>query len=76
MEVAPLAPKEKISESFEIKQNDNNYKLNLEIINKDITLNILDQKKLVNEYEIKLTLEQLQQMHKVFFYVKFFPRIC
>ena len=60
MEVAPLVcitPKETFSEYFEIKQNDKNYKLNLEIINKDITLNILEQKELINEYEIKLTLE-------------------
>ena len=45
MEVAPLAcltPKAIISESFEIKQNDKNYKLNIEIKDKDIALNILD----------------------------------
>ena len=41
MEVAPLpstyeTPKEHILESFEIKQDENIYKLNIEIINKDI----------------------------------------
>ena len=49
MEVAaPLpgvsTPKESISEYFEIKQDDNNYKLNIKIIKQDIILNILDEK--------------------------------
>ena len=41
MEDAPLpalydTPKEQISQSFEIKQNNNNYKLNIKIINTNI----------------------------------------
>ena len=69
MEVAPLPfeiPKEQISESYEIIQDDNNYKLNIKIINQDIILNVLDKKEQLKEYEIKLSLEELKQMHKVF----------
>ena len=71
MEDAPLpapyeTPKEQISESFEIKQNNNNYKLNIKIINTNIILNILDTKDILKEYEIKLTLDELKQIHKVF----------
>ena len=71
MEVAaPLpgvsTPKESISEYFEIKQDDNNYKLNIKIISQDIILNILDEKSLMREYEIKLTLNEIKQIHKIF----------
>ena len=71
MEVAaPLpgisTPKESISEYFEIKQDDNNYKLNIKIIDQDIILNILDEKSLMREYEIKLTLNEIKQIHKIF----------
>ena len=71
MEDAPLpapyeTPKEQISESFEIKQNNNNYKLNIKIINTNIILNVLDTKDILKEYEIKLTLDELKQIHKVF----------
>jgi hypothetical protein len=69
MEEAPLAyqtPKEQKTEFFEINQKDNNYKLNIEIINQVIILNILYQKELLKEYEIKLTLEEIKQLHKVF----------
>ena len=55
MDGAPLpiisAPKESISESFEIKQEGKNYKLNIIIINQDITLDLLDEKELMKEYE-------------------------
>ena len=73
MEVAPLpapfdTPKEKISECFDLKQDKDIYKLNIETINQDIIiLNILDTKEILNEYEIKLTLKELKQ--------KFFSRI-
>ena len=70
MEVAPLpsesTPKESISEYFEIKQDDNNYKLNVKVINQDIILNILDENSLLREYEIKLTLNELKKIHKIF----------
>ena len=71
MEVAPLpstyeTPKEHILESYEIKQDENIYKLNIEIINKDIVLNILEEKDILKEYEIRLTLEELKLIHKVF----------
>ena len=70
MEDAPLTlsttQKETHSESFEIKQDEKIYKLKIEIINQDITLNLLDEKELMKEYEIKLTLEELKQIHKLF----------
>ena len=70
MEDAPspisTTPKEINSESFEIKQDENVYKLKIEIINQDITLNLLDEKDIMKEYEIKLTLEELKQIHKIF----------
>ena len=55
-----------ISESFDLNQDDNNYKLNIEIISKDIILNILEKKEKLKEYEIKLSLEELKQMHQIF----------
>ena len=70
MEDAPLPvfvkPKEKISESFEIKQDKNIYKLSIEIINQNITMNLLSENELMKEYEIKLTFEELKQIHKIF----------
>ena len=70
MEDAPLpiiqTPKEEIKESFEIKQEENNYKLNINIINQELTLNILDEKDLMKEYEIKLTFDELKIIHKIF----------
>ena len=59
-------PKENTSESFELKQDDNNYKLNIKIINNDIIINILEKKEKLKEYEIKLTLEEFKQMHKAY----------
>ena len=71
MEDAPLpivsTPKETISQSFEIKQDNNTYKLNINVINQDIILNILDGKSLMREYEIKISLNELKQIHKIFF---------
>ena len=70
MEEAPLpeiiTPKETITESFEIKQTERDYKLNLLIINQEITLNLLDQNDLMKEYEKKITFDELKQMHKLF----------
>ena len=70
MKATPLpdesTSKESISEYFEIKQDDNNYKLNIKIIKQDIILNILDEKSLMREYEIKLTLNEIKQIHKIF----------
>ena len=70
MEDAPLpiiqTPKEETKESFEIKQEENNYKLNINIINQELTLNILDEKDLMKEYEIKLTFDELKNIHKIF----------
>ena len=70
MENAPLletiTPEESINEYFEIKQDESIYKLNIEIINQDITLNLVNEKEIMNEYETKLTFEQLKQIHKKF----------
>ena len=59
-------PKENTSESFELKQDDNNYKLNIKIINKDIIINILEKKEKLKEFEIKITLEEFKQMHTAY----------
>jgi len=70
MEDAPspmtLTPKEEIKESFEIKQEEKNYKLKIEIINQEIILNVLDENDLMKEYEIKLTFDELKDFHKIF----------
>jgi len=70
MEKAPLpciqTPKKSISEYFEIRQDDNNYKLNIKIINQDIIFNILDEQLLKREYEIKFTLNEIKLIHKIF----------
>jgi len=70
MEDAPLpitpTQKKEIKESFEINQNEKNYKLNIGIIDQDIILNLLDKKDLMQEYEIKLTLNKLKDCYKIF----------
>ena len=71
MEEAPLpntiSSKEEISESFEIKQEKYNYKLNIKIVEQDITLNLINQKEIMKDYEKKLSLDELKKMHRVFF---------
>ena len=75
MEGAPLptilTPKEEIKKSYEINQEGNNYKLNIKIINQEITLNILDEKDLMKEHEIKLTFDELKNLHKIFLTINF-----
>ena len=70
MEDAPLptilTPKETITESFEIKQDKDNFKLNINVFNQDIVLNLLDEKDLMKEYEKILSLNELKQMHTIF----------
>ena len=70
MEDAPLptilTPKETITESFEIKQDKDNFKLNINVFNQDIILNLLDEKDLMKEYEKILSLNELKQMHTIF----------
>jgi len=70
MEDAPLpiiqTPKEETKESFEIKQEEKNYKMNINIINQEIILNIFDEKDFMKEYEIKLTFDELKNIHKIF----------
>ena len=71
MEEAPLpttiTSKEEISESFEIKQEKYNYKLNVKIVEQDITLDLINQKEFMKDYEKKLSLDELKKMHRVFF---------
>ena len=62
---SPMTPKEEIKESFEIKQEEKNYKLNIEIINQEIILNVFE-KNLMKEYEIKLSFDELKALHKIF----------
>ena len=70
MEDAPLptilTPKETITESFEIKQDKDSYKLNINVFNQDIMLNLLEEKDLMKEYEKILSLNELKQMHTIF----------
>ena len=70
MEGAPLpfsqTPKEEIKKSYEIKQEDDNFLINIKIINQDIILNVLDVKNLIKEYEIQLTFDELKSLHKIF----------
>ena len=62
----PLTKKEEIKESFKISQEEKNFKLNIEIINQEIILNVLDEKDLMKEYEIKLTFDELKKKNKIF----------
>ena len=62
----PLTKKEEIKESFKISQEEKNFKLNIEIINQEIILNVLDEKDLMKEYEIKLTFNELKKRNKIF----------
>ena len=70
MKEAPLpsitSPKEKLSESFELKQDEKNYLLNIEIINQDIILNLVNQSEFMKEYEFKLAFNELKELNKVF----------
>ena len=61
-----LAPKDIINESFEIKQDKDNYKLNINVFNQDIVLNLFEEKDLMKEYEKILSLNELKQMHTIF----------
>ena len=67
MEDAPtpihVIEKEKILDSFEIKQDENIYKLNIEVINQDITMNLSVEKDYKKEYEIKLNVISLKMMN-------------
>ena len=70
MEEAPLpttlTPKETISESFKINQDQHNYKFNIKIINQNIILNLSEENDLMKNYEIKLTFDELKRTHKIF----------
>ena len=49
-----------------VKNIENNYKLNIKYSIQDITLTLLDEKDFLKEFEIKLTIEEIKQMHKIF----------
>ena len=69
MEVAPLpflTPEVSIKETLEIKQDSKIYKLNIEIENQNIILNLSDEKILYEEYESNLTFDELKNIHKAF----------
>ena len=68
MEDAPLPSiaKEEILETFDIKQEENNYKLIIKIINQEIIMNLIVEKEFKKEYEIKLSLEEIKKLHKIF----------
>jgi len=70
MEDVPLPSiqnsKEVIKSTFKIKQDEKNYKLKITIINQEIILNIFDEKDFMKEYEIKLTFDELKNLHKIF----------
>ena len=42
------------------------------MINQDIILNVLDEKSYLREYEIKLTLDEIKEIHKIFFVLSSF----
>ena len=67
MEVAPLPICQKESKTFEINQDQKIYKLNIEIENKNILINL---SVLSEEYEIILGFEQLKLFHKAFSMLK------
>lgn len=62
----PQIPKEQFSETIEIKQDINKYKLNIEVKNQNIILNLLEETQFMEEYETELTLNEIKQMHKNF----------
>ena len=70
MEDAPLptviTPNDRSAQTFEIQQDETQYKLNIEIINQNIILNLNNQKDLMKEYENKFSLEELKRKHKIF----------
>ena len=61
----PICPKE--SKTFEINQDEKIYKLNIEIENQNILINLSI---LSEEYEIILSFEQLKLLHKAFSMLK------
>ena len=50
-----ITNKEEILKSFEIKQEENNYKFNIESFNQNISLTLLDEKDILKEFEIIYT---------------------
>ena len=56
MEISPL--------SFELKQDNHTYQLNIKIREQSIIFNLNTRNDIFEEYETKLSLEELKQMHK------------
>ena len=62
----PITAKMEILKSFEIKQDNCNYKLNLKVINEEITINLIIEKDFKKEYEIKSSFDEIKKMHILF----------
>ena len=65
----PLSkPNQKISasETFELKEDNNTYQLNIKIIEQNIIFNIKNINYILEEYEKELNLEELKQIHNIF----------
>ena len=70
MELAPLynneTPGETFYETFEIKQDDKTYIINIKYFNNNITLNISEEKLFFEIYQTKLTLNEIKLLNKSF----------
>ena len=60
-------PKFLVSDSFELIQDDIIYQLNIKIIEQNIIFNIINKNNILEEYETELNLEELKQIHKIFY---------
>ena len=60
-------PKFLVSDSFELIQDDNIYQLNIKIIEQNIIFKIINKNNILEEYETELNLEELKQIHKIFY---------
>ena len=66
MENSTLTSKESIKESFEIKQDKKIYKLNFDIMQEIMVINISEENDIFEQYEIKLYFKELLQINKAF----------
>lgn len=66
MENSTLTSKESIKESFEIKQDKKIYKLNFDIMQEILVINISEENDIFEQYEIKLYFKELLQINKAF----------
>ena len=57
---------EDINKLFHINQGDKNYELSILLNSNNISLNVSEKDKLMQPYEIKLTLKEIKEMHNTF----------